>query len=222
MAEFSRFLLVVSLAVIGVTACSDDSAEIAEVSFASSSDDNRYTSELFGVSVVKPDGWYASEVELADQLMETGRDFIAGDDDNLRALLDASTQNTFNIFGFYNYEVGAPVEVNPNILAVAERVKLMPGIKTGADYLFHSKTFLQGTAMEISFSEEKLQKDVDGHLFDGMQMTSTVPVVGEVQQRMYAARNGDFAIAFVLTYRSAEQLDALEGILDTVRLDWEK
>ena len=112
MAEFSRFLLVVSLAVIGVTACSDDSAEIAEVSFASSSDDNRYTSELFGVSVVKPDGWYASEVELADQLMETGRDFIAGDDDNLRALLDASTQNTFNIFGFYNYEVGAPVAVD--------------------------------------------------------------------------------------------------------------
>lgn len=105
--------------------------------------DGVYSNSYFNMSIQLPENWALQSKAAEKELMKTGAELITNDDDNLKRMIKASKEKTLNIFSLFKYEQGSPVSFNPSILAMAERVSNMPGIKRGSDYYFHMKNYLK-------------------------------------------------------------------------------
>jgi hypothetical protein len=64
---------------------------------------------------------------------------MAGDDKNMKAMVNAAQQKTTPLFSFFEVPPGTPGKPNSNIIAIAEDIKGAPGVKTGCDYLTLAK-----------------------------------------------------------------------------------
>ena len=83
------------------------------------------------MTVEKPDGWYAQNEEEAVAVQKQGGKMLAGNDKNLKAVLDASQDTTSQLFGFFEVPPGTPGKLNPNVLSAAENIKAAPGVPGG-------------------------------------------------------------------------------------------
>ena len=130
---------ILALGLIAVSACGgkDKKEETdaksdnpsSDQTFASLTRGDVYHSPYFGLTVEKPGDWYAMSAEEFADAMGLGTKLVAGGNEQLEAVLNAGEQQTANIFAFYEYEVGAPVDFNPSVAAVAENVSFAPGVK---------------------------------------------------------------------------------------------
>ena len=180
--------------------------------------DNVYKNAYFNMSVEIPEDWAVQSNATLRALSSQGKELIAGEDKNLNAILSESEKQTVNLFGFAEHELGTPVDFNANIMAVAERVSLAPGIKRGSDYLFHVKNILNAGQLEYSFSGEVSSVNLSGVTFDILQAQLKAGTL-IVNQTFYAARFDEYVLGFVLSYTSDEQFKKLDSILQKVSFD---
>src|SRR5436190_15500005 len=101
-----------------------------------------YENEYFGFKVTIPSTWSVQDQRARQQLAEKGTKMLTGDDKGMKAMLKASELQTITLLAAFQHPVGTPVAFNPSITSVAERVRDLPGIKQGKDYLFHAKKLL--------------------------------------------------------------------------------
>jgi hypothetical protein len=174
-----------------------------------------YTNGYFNMSIPVPGGWHVQSKAAMKELSNVGTNMLAGEDNNLRIVLKESEKQSVNMFGFFKHEPGAPVNFNPSILSVAERVTHMPGIKKGSDYLFHVKNIFQTGQMNYTFPKEMFSKSISGISFDVMP---TEARVGNkvVYQEYYAARIKNYVLSFVVTYSSDSEKGELNSILNNL------
>lgn len=176
--------------------------------------DSIYQNEYFGLTVDLPRDWSVLDQEARQRLMERGGTIISGDDKNLKAALKASEMTTVNLFAAFKHPVGSPVSSNPSIMCVAELVREIPGIKKGADYLFHAKRVLESGPLQVTFPKEISTESIGGQEFDVMHME--MPYAGRtIQQKYYAAIMKGYALAFIVSFTTDEEEAALENILKT-------
>lgn len=174
-----------------------------------------YKNSYFGMTIGVPKGWSVQSQAQLEDISNSGAELIAGDDTNLKGVIKASQKQTLNLFAFFKYEQGAPVDFNPSLVAVAERVSGMPGIKRGSDYLFHSKKLLQSGQLKVDFSVENYSVELSGVSFDVMPITMDFSGV-LVSQEYYASRFKDYVLAFVVTYSNESELAELNSYLKTL------
>ena len=176
--------------------------------------DSIYQNEYFGLTVGLPRDWSVLDQEARQRLMERGGKMVSGDDKNLKAALKASEMTTVNLFAAFKHPIDSPVSSNPSIMCVAERVREIPGIKKGADYLFHSKRVLESGQLQVAFPKEISTESIGGQEFDVMYME--MPYAGRtIQQKHYAAIMKGYALAFIVSFTTDEEEAALQNILKT-------
>src|SRR5512138_1761356 len=108
-------------------ACSRGERELSPIT--TTADGSKYVNELFGLEITKPEGWYAQDQEAAMKMSQKGAQLIAGDDKSMNALVSEALKTTIPLFGFFQHPPGAAVDMNPNIVSVAENVGGFPGVK---------------------------------------------------------------------------------------------
>ena len=175
-----------------------------------------YTNSYFNMSIDVPENWAVQSQAAQKELLELGGDLLSGDDQNLKNALSVAQQRIVNMFAFFKFEAGAPVEFNPNIIMIAEKVSDFPGVKTGNDYLFHTKQQLEAGQIGYEFPNEIYSKDISGVLFHVMPMQTTVGKA-IIYQEYYAAKINDYALTFVLSYSTDIEQDELNTIVGTLK-----
>ena len=176
-------------------------------------DDGFYKNDYFGMSIAVPSDWSVQSQAQLKEIAELGAEVIAGEDPNLRAILKASEKQTVNLFAFFKYEQGTPVDFNPSLMALAERVTNAPGIKRGSDYLFHVKKYLETSQLVIDFSKENYTEQLSNISFD--VMPTVMDINGfKVLQNYYAARFDDYVLSFITTYSNEGELKELNSHLN--------
>ena len=210
------------LAIILAFGCEDSSEQTTAEktkAFASETNGNTLHSPKFGLSIEKPDGWYALGYDELNALIETGGEVASSGNDDLGAILEATEKNNYSLFLISQYETGAPVEVNPNVLGVAENISAAPGIKSGKDYFFHAKKLMAQANPSYVFEDGYKVRLIDGVEFD--QMDLTIELAGmSSKQTYYAAKSKNFIIGIIQTYESEDSQEATSKIIDTIKLDW--
>lgn len=196
-------------------------AEEGESKFSQKTADGVYENAYFDFTITLPDGWFAQDYEGAQALSDQGGKIVAGDDENLQAVMETAEENSVNLFGFFEHPVGAPVPINPNVLGVAENVKFMPGITKGSDYLFHAKSLMAQGALDYKFDDKIGVKNIDGIEFDVMDSILTMNGM-QIRQRYYAAIYKRYAVCFVTTYTNDENLKQVSDVIDSIKLDWDR
>lgn len=211
-ARLTPLLLTMSVALSA--GCGKKASE--EIDFGSVTN-SVYRNEYFGLTVTLPSEWSVQDNEARQQMMQTGREVIAGDDRNLKAAVKASEMKTVNLFAAFKHPVGTPVPYNPAIACVAERVRQMPGIKRGKDYLFHARKLLEAGQLSVSFPSEISAESVGGRDFDVMPVDMSMAGM-TIRQKYYPTILKGYALSFVLCFTTDEDESALQDILKTVSI----
>jgi hypothetical protein len=175
--------------------------------------DSVYTNSYFNLKMVIPSDWYVQSKEEVKQLMKTGENVVVGDDKALKAMVKASEVNSANFLTVFKYERGAPVDFNPSFILMAENVSASPGVKSGSDYLFHTRKLMKQVQLKYTFPEEDFKSEVfGGQTF--YKMKAELDISGLlVKQDYYATVINGFCLSFIASYIDEEQSAELVKVL---------
>ena len=191
-----------------------------ESQFTQKVSESLYQNHYFDFTVQLPEGWYAQQYDEAKQLTDRGGEMMAGDDKELKAVIDAAEAVSVNLFGFFEHPVGAAVPFNPSVLAMAENVKAIPGIKRGTDYFYHAKKLMERGAIKYTFAENYSTRKIGDVEFDQMSATAMLGNM-QIQQDYYTAIYKGYAIIFIQTYKDNPGKDKTSTVLNSIETTWE-
>jgi hypothetical protein len=209
----TRLLLVASM--LFASSCEKRAAD--EIDFGTI-DNATYRNAYFGLELVLPSGWSIQDQASRDQLTDRGTDMIAGDNKSLKAAIKASELDSLNLLTAFEHPLGSPVESNPAIICMAERVHQLPGIKSGKDYLFHVRKLLESAQTKVTFPTETSTATIGGQEFWAMRLEMSIPP-NSVQQVYYSTIIKGYALSFVTSFTNGEEEAKLQKILNTVSID---
>lgn len=174
-----------------------------------------YRNDYFKMNVELPTDWHALDDEARKDLMLKGKQLLTGQDNNLKAVVEASELNSVNLLTAFKHPVGSPVPYNPNLVCVAEKVSHAPGIKRGSDYLYQVKKLINMGQMSYVFPGEIYSQDIGGISFDVQDAEVNLGTM-KVKQKYYAAIMKGYAMGFVVSFTTDEEEKSLQNILAAV------
>lgn len=213
MMKIAKFWVLAGLIITSafITSCSDKKA----IDFGKF-EDGLYTNSFFNLMLNLPNTWEVLDLETRMELMKRGGKIVAGDNQNLKAAVDAADLKSLNLLSAYEYPPGSAVSTNPGIMLIAEKIKHAPGIRRGSDYHFEAKKLMKLSRLKVSYPEEIYETIIDGVSFDVMQTEITLGPGVVIQQRQYATIMNDYALLVALTYQDEYGLGQLEEIVETI------
>lgn len=180
--------------------------------------DSVYRNQFFGMSITFPEEWWVQDAETHQETMQESGRMFAGDDPNLQAALKASELTTVQLFAVMEHPIGTPVPFNPNLIALAERVRNMTGIQSGKDYLYHARKLMEASQMSYIFSEELDRISLGGVEFDVLRGRLDIGPFS-VHQKFYSAIMKGYALGLVVSFSTEEEEMMLNQILETLSFE---
>ena len=117
----------------------------------------------------------------------------------------------------FKYELGTAVAFNPSLMVIAENVNSFPGIKTGKDYLFHSKNLLKQSPMDYTFDKEIFERTIGESKFHVMEAKLNLMETIITQEYMSTISKG-FSLAIVISYTTEDEKSELILIIDKMKV----
>ncbi len=211
--SFGRGLIVAGAITLGVLLAGCEKKATEEVDFGSITN-SVYRNQYFGLTVPIPPNWSVQDQEAQRRLQQVGINAIAGEG-NLKRLLKASELQTINLFGAFKHPLGTPGDFNASVMGAAEKVRQLPGIKRGSDYLANAKKVLQAGQLEVSFPNDFYTRKIGNLDFDVLDAEMLVGKLRVKQKYCSTIRKG-YALNLIISYMSDEDLELLQKILDGV------
>lgn len=208
-----KSVFVIVLAALVSIACTESGSD-SPVTVNSSG--NTYVNGFFGMTVEKPADWYAQSAEEAILLQQQGNRMLAGDDKNMKAMIDAALETSLPLFGFFEFPPGTPGKMNPNVLSVAENIKMYPGITEPCDYVNAVKEILARGQLNYEFGSECQNTTVGGKRAGYLDATLKVADF-TVSQRYHALLTDGYAVSVIQTYTDDQSRQNVENVLSSLR-----
>lgn len=208
-------LLIVLILAIAISGC-NQKASIEKVINLGEWEENTYKNDYFGMTLVIPEEWTILTQEEVDYITSLGQEQISENNEELAENIDYSLERTLHFVYSYKYPLNYIEEFNPNFISLAENLSLIAGIavKTGSDYLELTKSGLEEAGLGYTFEEMK-SEEIDGKKFDVMYAETDIYGF-DIKQKYYAAIESGYALIFIISYTSDEQLSELNSILDNI------
>jgi hypothetical protein len=118
--------------------------------------------QFFGFRYTVPQGWTVHGEETQKAIMETGKEIVAGEDQDKRRIMEAASKRTFQLLTVFEYPLGTPNKTNRGVQVMAENFAFAPGIQTGKDYLQLMEKNLSVGQMHFEFEGEPIEETLDG------------------------------------------------------------
>ncbi|WP_017445558.1 hypothetical protein [Gayadomonas joobiniege] len=181
-------------------------------------DQIHYHNAFLNLSIEKPQSWFAQSPEDTMKMSQQGSEILSGDDKNMKAMVDQSLKTSLPVFAFFEYEPGTPGKLNANVLSMAENIELAPGVKTGCDYLYHTREILNKSQLQVMIDEGCEQTKFGDTSMGTMNITMTMNNL-LVKQTYYACIKDKHAVTVIKTYFDDESKNKVDNILTTLQLD---
>lgn len=171
-----------------------------------------YHNNYFGMSIIIPNDWKVLDKKQMEMNTSRGKKMVSKDSEKL---IEAFEDQSINLLAVFKHPLGSPVDFNPNLMCVAERVRHLPGINRGRDYHYHTRKLLKMSGVKIKIADEIYSKTLGGVAFDVMSSEMSCGNM-VILQKHYAAIRKGYALLFVISYSTPEQEKLLGNILDTL------
>ena len=176
-----------------------------------------YTNAYFNLKVNFNPSWIIQDKQQMNNLVEMGNNLVSGDDNTLKAVLEASQVNTAYLLTIFKYEYGSAVEFNPSFMIIAENKKSFPGMKNGADYLFHAKRMLEQTQLEYYFEKDFYDKTIGKTKFYVMEAKLN-NLNKTITQEFITTISDGFSLSFVASYSTEDEKNELYRIINSIKI----
>lgn len=183
-------------------------------------DNNVYTNSFFNFKMALPSEWHVQSQEQTEAIAEMGKEIVAGDDKNLKRVLEASEINSAYLLTIFKYEMGTATDsYNPNLMLVAENLKLVPGIKTGGDYLFQTRKLLEQSGINYDYIDEEVKKTIIKNE-EFYIMNLAINHMGHtIKQRYYSKIEKGFAVSIIVSFVTEEQKKEVENMINSLQFN---
>ena len=179
-------------------------------------EESMYRNKYLGFRLWIPPDWSIQDQQVQKQITATGVQIVAGDNKNMQAVLRAGEAQTINLLMAFKHPPGAPVAFNAVIACVAAPVSHLPGIRTGGDYLFHTRRLLEAGQLKYSFPREVHVETVGGVEVYVMPTEIALSPQIVVEQYHYATIRKGYALTLILSYATKEDGSELHHMLETM------
>ncbi|MDR9437814.1 MAG: hypothetical protein RI563_13105 [Thiohalophilus sp.] len=177
---------------------------------------NTYINGFFNLEVEKPVDWYAQSAEETIMLQQEGNKVLSGDDENMQKMIEAAMESSLPLFGFFEYPPGTPGKMNPNVLSVAENIKMYPGIKDPCDYVKAVKQILQQGQLSYEFDGECQSTTIGGKQAGYLDASLKVGTF-DIAQRYHALITDGYAVSIIQTYMDEESHAKVDKVMDSIQ-----
>ena len=215
-AELKKIVIVMITLFLASCADGNDNKDV----ITRTKDNVSYVNAYFELTVEKPIEWYSQDPESTMKMSKVGSTVMAGDNQNMKALIDASLKSSVPLFAFFEKMPGTPVKTNPNIVSVAENISIMPGVKSGCDYLFHARQLIENSALKLNLTEGCSTVEINESKLGFFDAHVTLNGV-EIYQRYHACIKGEHAISIIQTYFDDSSKEKVDSILKSIHLKCE-
>jgi hypothetical protein len=175
-----------------------------------------YRNRFLGFRLTIPPNWSIQDQQTQQEMMHNGQKMIAGDNENMQAVMRAGEARSVTLLNVLKYALGAPVPFNAAISGTAELVSQFPGIRSGGDYLFHARRLLEAGQVKYSFPREAYRRPINGVVFDVMTAALALSPQMVVKQEYYATIRKGYALVLILSFGTEEDGNELRQALDTM------
>ncbi|WP_128103094.1 MULTISPECIES: hypothetical protein [Paenibacillus] len=189
-------------------AASEDNTQNVELG---TTEKGSYNNDYFGVSLKFPEAWEFQDAAGMNQLTSASSEAIAGDDATKKKQLELSQEKTLNLLMASELPLGGQ-QVGPSAMAIAEKVSLLQGIRTGKDYLEATKEFMQASQFPYDYKDITTET-IGGKEMDLMQITMDAGNGTTITQDYYSAIIEGYAFNFIFTYLD----DKSKAEIDTIK-----
>jgi len=179
--------------------------------------DNYYLNVFFGLSVEKPEGWYAMNNEELRSLVQNVAIPESDDNNAVQQSGSISSQRLVPLFEFMEYTYGTPNKFNPNIVALVENTTGETNTGNDCDGLVNAKKLLQTAELKIISSSECREVDLNGITFSMQELTLNLRNSVIYKQMQYAKSTEKGYFAFTLTYSNENSKKQLDNVMNSVR-----
>lgn len=178
---------------------------------------NVYSNDFFNMTVTMPDKWVVATDEEKMEVLEVGKEVIAGEDKSKAEEIDLSAAKSVYLLMISEKGLKDKSASNSNFIVVAEKISLSQGVKDGADYLEAVKGQLKSVAstMPYNLDKEIYTEKVDGKDFSVLEATIKVGDV-KMTQKYYASVLNGYALSFVNTITSDESAKILDKVIKSI------
>ncbi|MDQ0171187.1 hypothetical protein [Paenibacillus tundrae] len=174
-----------------------------------------YNNDYFGVSLKFPEEWEFQDAAGMNQLTSASSEAIAGDDATKKKQLELSQEKTLNLLMASELPLGGQ-QLGPSAMAIAEKVSLLQGIRTGKDYLEATKEFMQASQFPYDYKDITTET-IGGKEMDLMQITMDAGDGTTITQDYYSAIIEGYAFNFIFTYLDDESKASIDTIKKSVQ-----
>lgn len=181
-------------------------------------ENNKYINSFFNMEMTIPTDWVVQTKEQTEELAETGKQLVAGDDAKMKAVMKVSEINSAFLLSVFQYEKGSAVEYNPGISLIAENIKNYPGIKNGSDYLFQARRVMEQSQFKYDHLDKEFKKEViNGTLF--YTMNARMKYMGlNIKQVYYSTVSNGFSISAIISFTDKKQKKELLKSINSMKL----
>jgi len=179
-------------------------------------ENNKYTNSFFNFEMSVPTNWSVQSREQTDNLSKIGKDMVSGSNKKMKEVLDASEINSANLLAAFKYDLKTAVQYNPNLMIVAENLKNAPDIKTGGDYLAHTRNFLKQSQVPHDHIDDASKKTTIGGK-EFYSMSVIVNYMGlKIHQTYYATILDGFSVVTTISYIDENQKKELQNAVNSI------
>lgn len=201
--------MVLLLMLVMVTACGGKDKEVT----LGVTESGSYTNDYFGLSLSFPKEWVFQNADQMMEIVKAGQEVVAGGNEAKSKMLDLAKTKTLNLLMASQFPLDSG-KTGPSTIAVAEKISMLQGIKTGKDYLESSKKLLVDSKLPYEFKDITTVK-VGGKDMDLMQASINTGTV-VVTQDYYSMILDGYALNFILTYTDDASKAETDKILESV------
>ena len=174
-----------------------------------------YTNDYFGVSLQFPEAWEYQDADGMNQLTSASSEAIAGDDETKKKQMELSQTKTLNLLMASQYPLDGG-QLGPSAMAIAEKVSLLQGIRTGEDYLKATKKFMEDSNFPYEYKDFTTET-IGGKEMDLMQITMNAADGSTVTQEYYSTIIEGYAFNFIFTYLDEQTKSEIDNIKKSVQ-----
>ncbi|PWW43353.1 MULTISPECIES: hypothetical protein [Paenibacillus] len=174
-----------------------------------------YNNDYFGVSLKFPEAWEFQDAEGMNELTNASSEVIAGDDETKKKQIELSQAKTLNLLMASQYPLDGG-QVGPSAMAIAEKVSLLQGIRTGKDYLKATKKFMMDSQFPYEYKEFTTET-IGGKEMDLMQITMDAGNGSTITQDYYSTIIEGYAFNFIFTYLDDTTKAEIDNIKKSVQ-----
>lgn len=174
-----------------------------------------YTNKYFGMTFSYNKNWNVQSHEELNRLVDLGAEVATGDDELLKASVEASKVNTAYLFSVFRDELGSSVEFNPSVMSIAENVSKYKSFKTGKDYLKQARTMIERSQLQTEMVGDFEKVNLGTKPFYSMTLKGEQMGVTYTQEYFATIEKG-FSLSFIVTYQTDEDRAQMIEVLESI------